>query len=349
MIMGNKLKKMLNQKDNGFAATLNFKKQEDREKFISAVNKSWETGESQKVPNPQSMELKKTKGEYQYPFENMENIMDMMVYPSSDWIDFPVWVDGVSEKYSFLRTTINNTVLLNAANPKVIDVKLEFNAKENSMNFYYTSHPSNADSMDELIKEYKRFLALMDLLFKKGVTCEKLEDIKKYFNYSLKAYIRAEEISKVLEIDLTPKMVMEEDDTECVIGKIYLLLVNRSIIRQDDKLNHIEMADVANVEIGQKLFATYCQTMNLEIFGEHRVIYTVNCIFGAEIQRVESQKDGNNIVYFKDSEMNPMYRAYSAFLDENDAQEEVENIMKKREQYEKAVRWMDQLRELLQC
>ena len=346
--MGNKLKKMLDQKDNGLAFTLNFKNIEDRSNFISAIDKIGETGQPQKVPTPQSMEMKKTKGDYQYPFENMENIVDMVVYPCQDLVNFPIWVDGESDSYSFFRTKTNDTVFLNATNPKVIDVKLEFTAKENYMNFNYTSHPGNAKSIDELILEYKRFLSLIDLLFRKEVMAEKIEDMKRYFKNSLKAYIRAKELGRALEIEISPKMLIEEDDKDYLIEKIYLLFVKRAVIRQNDKLNHIEMADVTDIKIGQELFATYYQTIDLELFGNHKTIYTVNCIFAAEIQRVEAQQGGNNIVYFKDSESNPMYRAYTAYLDKKAAEEEIGNIMKRREQYEKAVNWMDQLRDLLQ-
>ena len=85
----------------------------------------------------------------------------------------------------------------------------------------------------------------------------------------------------------------------------------------------------------------------LTIIMRDRDIYTVNCIFGAEIRDVKKNIDGDSIVYFKESEKNPMYRAYSAFLDKKAAEEEISVIWKKRVQYENAVNWIDQLRELV--
>lgn len=346
--MGNKLRRMLDQKDNGITFTLNFENLDDRTQFINAINKSEKTGTPQNVPTPQSMEIKRTTGEYQYPFKNVEKITNMMVCPSQAIVDLPITVDGVQCSYSFIRTENNGIIFLNTLNPKVVEVKIEFKASENIVNFNYTSHPGDADSMDELIQAYKRFLALAEKIFRKDVSCEKIEDVKKHFKHSIKAFSMAKEIGEALEINLTPKRVIEEDDEECLIEKLYLLLIEDSIIRQEDKLNHIDGANIENAEIGQELFATYFQSVDLEIFEEHKTIYTVNCIFGAEIQDIKYNKDGNSVVYFKDSEQRPMYRSYSAYLDKNEAEEEINNIMQKREQYENAVSWQNQLREMMQ-
>lgn len=346
--MGNKLKKMLESKDNGISFTLNFRNIEDRTDFINIINSIEKTGISQKVPTPQSMEMKKTKGDYQYPYEKIENIKDMWIYPSRGIVVFPIIVDGIQEKYSFARFETNGIVTLKNVKSEVVDVKMELNSKDNTVSFTHTSHPGNAASIDELISEYKRFLALTEFVFQKNAVDEKLEDTKKYFKYSLKAYIRIKELCEVLQIKSTPKMIVDEDDKDFLIEKLYLLLIKKAIIRQNDKLNNIEIVDIDNIEIGKKLFATYCQSAELEIYENHKEIYIVSCIFGAEISNVEIKENGKNTVYFKESEKYPMYRAYSAFLDKESAEKEMSNIMQKREQYENAISLTDQLRELLQ-
>lgn len=345
--MGNKLKRMLESKDDGISFTLNFKNIEDKKDFINIINNIEEMGSPQKAPTPQSMEMKKTKGDYQYPYEKIENIQDIRIYPPQGVVAFPIMVDGFRERYIFVRLETNDIVTLKTANPEVIDVKMVLNSKDNTVNFTYTSHPGNASSIDKLIGEYKRFLALIEFVFQNNAMDEKLEDTKKYFKYSLRAYIRIKELCEVLQIESTPKMIIDEDDKDFFIEKLYLLLIKKTIIRQNDKLNNIEMVDIDNIEIGKKLFATYCQSAELEIFENHKEIYIVSCIFGAEISDVEIKENGKNIVFFKESEKDPMYRAYSAFLDQESAEKEMNNIMQKREQYENAISWMDQLRELL--
>ena len=346
--MGNRLKEMLDKKNNGLALTFTFNSLEDRTNFLSAVNKTGETGMPQEVPAPQSIETRITIGSYQYPYKNENDIVKMIVYPATSIFEIPVIVDGAEFKYLFRRVKTNEVISINSINTSVIDVTMELRLNDKVVNFTYKSHPKTAETIDILIQEYKCFLALLDYMFQESGPTDKLEDIRKYYSQSIKEYTRAKQLSEVLAIDLTPKMVIDEKDKERLIEKVYLLLVKNSIIRQNDKLNHIEMVNIENLEIGQELFATYRQKVDLEIFGEHREFYTVNCIFGAEICKVEPNDDGTNVVYFKESEKNPMFRSYSAFIDETAAQKEMDNIMDRRELYEHAVSWMDQLRALLQ-
>ncbi len=346
--MGNKLKKLLDQKDNGLALNIRFKNPDDRAEFVEALERIGETGQPQKVPVPQFLEIKKKNGDYQYPLKKVDDIVDMDVIPSPDIISFPILVDGIQEKYELIRTRTSDGVYLNSANSSVINVRLELIVSEKNVNFTYSSHPSKAKSMEELVMEYKRFLALIDKLFNKNVLDEKIEDVKNFFSYSLNKYQHAMELCDVLGINLTPEMMLSETDEECLIEKMNLLLVKRSVIRQNDKLNHIEMANVDSIEKGQQLFATYLQKAFLDIFGHHKELYTVNCIFGAEILNIERDSNGHNVVYFKDSESKPMYRAYSVFLSLKDAEEEMKSIINKRENYENALSWSEQLKKLLE-
>lgn len=347
MIMSNKLKKMLDQEENGLSLTMSFKNLEDRNEFINNVKQIEETGIPKSMPIPRLMEIKKTNGGYQYPVKNIENVIELKAYLSRGHIDVPVFVEGVEDKYSFFTMVTENAMILKTVNSKVIDVKLDWKIANDILNFTYTSHPENADTIDELILEYKRFLALLNVLFQNEKSFEKLKDVKKYFNQSLNMYIRRKELGEILGIDLTPNMIIGEEDGDYLVEKAYLLLIKKSIIRQNDKLKHIEMADIEHIEIGQKLFATYCQKCDLDIFEKNIDLYTANCIFGAEIQKVEKKENGSSVVYFKDSEEKPMYRAYSAFLDEREAEKEMRSIINKREQYEDAISWIDQLCELL--
>ena len=105
------------------------------------------------------------------------------------------------------------------------------------------------------------------------------------------------------------------------------------------------MAEVSNTDIGQKILATYIQEGTLEIYGESRKVYTVNCIFNAEIYEVKEMDDGKKTVYFKDTETDPMYRSYSAFLNKEGAEEEMEHIELKA--YEDAESFVTQMQEIL--
>ena len=346
--MGNKLKKMLDKNDKGLNLTIKFCNPTDRKNFIYAINRLEDTGIPQITSIPASIEITKRKGDYEYPVDSVRNIVKMMIYPERDIVTIPIRIDGIeNDVYSFARVRTHNIVHLTSMNSEIVEVKMDFLTNENEVNFTYSSHPDKAKTMQDLIREYKKILALLEIFFPYDNSCEKIEDIKKYFYQSVKTDGRAKELSDVLGIDLTPGKVIEEDNEAYFIEKFYLLLVKRSILRQDDKLNHIEIAEVESMNIGQKLFAAYCQPAELGIFGEKKEIFIVNCFFGAEICRIEKKQDGNNTVYFKDSETYPMYRSYSAFLCKEDAEKEMNQIENKRGDYEKAVNWIEQIKEML--
>lgn len=346
--MGNKLKKMLDKNDKGLNISFKFKTPIDRENFIHVIDQLNNTGIPQETPIPVSIEITKKKGNYEYPVKSVDNIVQIMVYPERDVAAIPIKIDETDEEmYLFVGTKTDEIIHLISINSKIVEVKMDFMLEDRQVNFTYTSHPDKAKNMQELIKEYKKFLALLDRIFLHNNQDQKIEDIKRYFNQSIKAYSRAKELSDVLGIELTPEQLFKEDNEGYIIEKFYLLLVKRSIIRQDDKLNHIELAEIESMNVGQKLFATYYQTGVLEIFDEKKDIFLVNCFFGAEICKIEKKQDGNYTVYFKDSETYPMYHSYSAFLCKEDAEKEMNQIENKRESYEKAVNWIEQIRELL--
>ena len=346
--MGNRLREMLNKNDKGLNLTVKFCNPTDQKNFNNAMNQFENTGMPQVIPLSASIEMTKKKGDYEYPVNSVENIVQMMIYPKHDVINIPIKIAGNEDDvYSLIKTKTHDGEHFVSKNSEIVEVKMDFMKDGNRVNFTYFSHPDKANTMQELIREYKKFLALLEVLFLPSTSEQRVDDIKKYFEQAIKSYSRWEELGTILGIHLTPKQIVEEEDEGGFIEKFYLLLVKHSIIRQNDKLNHIELAEVENINIGQKLFAAYCQLEKMEFFGVKKDIFTVNCFFGAEICKIEKKQDGNNTVYFKDSETYPMYRSYSAFLCKEDAEKEMNQIENKRGDYEKAVNWIEQIREIL--
>lgn len=347
--MGNKLKKMIQRQNDGLAFSLDFKNLNDKNAFQKAVQEVYHTGIPQKTVSPISMEMKKTKGDYQYPYENISNIMDFMVFPSTEKISFPIVVDGHQSEYFFSRIITDEYIKLTSYDSTIIDVTILFFKDDNTMKFTYKSTPNKAKNIDDLIEAYEKFLSFIEILFQKKDSIDQINDMKQYFNQSLVSFKRSKELSEILNIELTPEKLIEVDDSDAFIEKLYLLLVEKRILRQNDKLNHVETVNVEKMEIGQELFATYIATCYFELFGEKKDIYFVNCFFGAEIKNVEKKEDGY-IVYFKDSEKRPMYKAYSAYLHKEEAEYELNKInteLEQRKKYYNAVDWGEQLNNLL--
>lgn len=347
MIMSNKLREMLKQREMKLNLSMKFGNNEDRNRFIKAVNQVIETGEPQDVQAPQYIKVERNDGDYRYPIDIEENIVDIKLFPSKKYISIPIKVNGEKKEYPFEGIRQNGKVVLHSVNSKVVEIKMVFEENTRTMDFMCTSHLENADTVDELIDELSRALALLTVVVSEESLNKKNSDIKKYLSNTLGRVIRIQEVCNLLKIEVTPKMVIEEDDKECLIDKHYLLLIKKHIIRQEGKINHIKFVNIEDVEPGQEVYATYFQTEKLVLFNEQRELFTVNCIVGAMIQKVETKDDGSSIVYFKDSETRPMFRSYSAYLNQSEAEEEMRNMLEKREAYENAESWTEQLQKIM--
>ncbi len=344
--MGNKLRKMI-ENDNTFEMSVSFKTQEDKELFANALKNVGSSDIGQRVPIPISMDLKKKAGGYLYPVQSTSNITDFWVYPHEAIVEFTISVDGVDEKILFERREEGDDFILKPIKFKAIDITMSFSKKLKIMKCSYSTHPEKADTVTKLIDEYKRFFALMNVLFTEKNTNETIENVKKYFQFSIRKFIRLTELGEVLKIDLTPKKIVEEDYNNSLIYEFYLLLVKKKIIRQNEKINNIKVDNVRNIEEGQELCASVLQSGDLEIFGEHRSIYMVNCIFGALVNNVKTKANGEVEIFFKDTEKNPMYRSYSAFLNKTEAEAEMKELESKLESYINAKYWEEQIRDYL--
>ena len=203
-------------------------------------------------------------------------------------------------------------------------------------------------TLQNLVYESKKFAALLDVLLKKGFQSEQLLKIRKQFKQSSDYYQRIRELLDVFSIEVDSKTAINESNPNFVIEEMYLLLVQKKIIKKNDKLNYISTADVETPQVGQELFASYIDKCVFSFANQNRNFYIVKCVFGARIKSIEEFEDGKKTIYFEEKKDKPMFMSYSAYLTEEEAQFEIEHIMDKHEEYIHAEHFTDQLKKLLE-
>ena len=154
------------------------------------------------------------------------------------------------------------------------------------------------------------------------------------------------ELESLLQTDIAPSELKNEEDKDLVIEKLYLLLVKQKKIRSNDRLNFIK-ADIFRGNIGQEVFTAYISKIEYNFFGKTILVYFVNSIFNAIVSEIEDLKDGSKKVYFSDTDVKPMYRVYAGFLSEQDAIEEQNTIMDKIQTYKNAKKIDEYLKMLI--
>ena len=103
--MGNKLRSMLNHKDENYTLTVHFNNEEEREEFLNAIEYIDTYGKPQKVSYASFIDIKKNINNRQYPLEVHQDIEEIMLRPVSDVISIELDLDTFSDKIDFILRT----------------------------------------------------------------------------------------------------------------------------------------------------------------------------------------------------------------------------------------------------
>lgn len=346
--MGNKLRNMLSHKDENYTLTVHFKNEEERKEFLEAIEYIDTYGEPRKVPFSPSIDITKNINESQYPIERHKTIEKVMLAPPYDLYSLKLNLDGHAEKIDFIRTVSKKFVRLESKDMSLFKINIEFALEEYKMRLTYKYELLDNVTLQNLVYESKKFAALLDVLLKKGFQSEQLLKIRKQFKQSSDYYQRIREVLDVFSIEVDSKTAINESNPNFVIEEMYLLLVQKKIIKKNDKLNYISTADVEAPQVGQELFASYIDKCVFSFANQNRNFYIVKCVFGARIKSIEESEDGKKTIYFEEKKDKPMFMSYSAYLTEEEAQFEIKHIMDKHEEYIHAEHFTDQLKKLLE-
>ena len=346
--MGNKLRSMLNHKDENYTLTVHFNNEEEREEFLNAIEYIDTYGKPQKVSYASFIDIKKNINNRQYPLEVHQDIEEIMLRPVSDVISIELDLDTFSDKIDFIRTVSKKFVRLESKDMSLLKINIDFVLEEYKMQLTYKYELLDDVTLQNLVYESKKFVALLDVLLKKGFQSDQLLKTRKQFKQSSDYYQRIMALLDVFSIEVDSKTAINESKPNFVIEEMYLLLVQKKIIKKNDKLNYISTADVEAPRVGQELFASYIDKCVFSFANQNRNFYIVKCVFGAKIKSIEESEDGKKIIYFEEKKDKPMFMSYSAYLTEEEAQYEIDQIIDKHEEYIHAEHFTDQLKKLLE-
>lgn len=346
--MGNKLRSMLNHKDENYTLTVHFKNEKEKNEFLDVIEYIDTYGEPRKVSFSPSIDITKNINESQYLLEKNKTIEKVMLTPVCDMISLKLDLDGHADKIDFIRIVSKKFVRLKSKNMSLFKINIEFALEEYKMRLTYKYELLDDVTLQNLVYESKKFVALLEVLLKKGFQSEQLLEIRKLFKQSSNYYQRIKELLNVFSIETDSKTAINESNLNFVIEEMYLLLVQKKIVKKNDKLNYISTADVESPQVGQELFASYIDKCVFSFANQNRNFYIVKCVFGARIKSIEESEAGKKLIYFEEKKDKPMFMSYSAYLTEEEAQFEIEHIIDKHEEYIHAEHFTDQLKKLLE-
>lgn len=345
--MANKLKDLFSDEEEKYAEKISFEDYDSYKAFGETLKEVMSTGQVKKVNGVKSIQTSLLDGENKYPIKTVENVSEVFVGPCRESISFPIEIDGKTDSINLIKMQLEDHLEIRSQNKAVVFMQLLMFAGQHKIQFTYNTHFENAVSMEMLIMEYKRTLAFVNVLFIKEKNIPERDEMIDFFEKSIRRFEKLVELEKVLNIKVLPESIKNEHDTEYLTEKLYLMLVKKKKIRSNDRLNFVDKVQISDGEVGKEIFAAYINKIDCELYEQKFTIYTVNCIFNAIISKIEEDDNGERKVYFTDTDVKPMYRAYAGFLSETEAEKEQKNILPQIQEYKDAKKINEYWSELL--
>ena len=199
---------------------------------------------------------------------------------------------------------------------------------------FYNVDMEKAKNINDLLEEYERMEAIIDLFFKKDVENKELEELRRWLTVSINYFRRFQKVLSTLKIKDEKINIKEAEEN----GKI----------RSNQKIKSINDVEIDKAVIGEPIFVVYVNEQNIDLFGNVITFYMVSSIFNAIAEDIKKDENGKKKLLFSDTDSNPMYRVYSGFLNKKEAEKEEKRVINKIEEYKEAKtleEYLEQLRE----
>ena len=144
---------------------------------------------------------------------------------------------------------------------------------------FYNVDMEKAKNINDLLEEYERMEAIIDLFFKKDVENKELEELRRWLTVSINYFRRFQKVLSTLKIKDEKINIKEAEEKEFLIEKLYLLLIENGKIRSNQKIKSINDVEIDKAVIGEPIFVVYVNEQNIDLFGNVITFYMVSSIF----------------------------------------------------------------------
>lgn len=313
--MTNKLREVFLQKPSVYISF-------SSDKFYSAFKKMEETGQPQEISNLSNVEIRlenagsSIKLNEDLSGENSSIIIGNPVRTISYSIENKKKVQKID--LYLTENKVEYTIYSNKQLPVWIEI---IGNKSNLKHLKITCHwdYSLGKSIKDIIRQFHTISALIKSLTN---NVNSLAPLLNKLNAEVIRLTKIEAIQKQCHFRINLRDISEPD---LKVDKLYWLIVKGKIIRDTakptslngilDKDNNLDKA------IGKPLQVVLPQKKTISFYGKSIDLFYVNVLCNVTFSSIDRKDEQANIL-FKDSESNPAYISYSAFLNQDDAEEE---------------------------
>jgi len=244
--------------------------------------------------------------------------------------------------------TTNETVLETGEN-EIVYFKIVFIKGTPNITFTYRTQPQLAKTIKDIVESYNTTIALLNNLFKDDDKQE-LSDEYTFIHDTRESFIELESffsrlylIEQELGLSFSPAKIGDTENDEEELEELYLLLIEKKVIRLNAKLTATESTGITmkagyNLpEAGSKLDITFISKIEYTMYGQKISVHTANLLSNAIVKQFEENEDGSKKILYDDTDSQPMYISYMGFKTIDEAKKEMSTIMEHKERYTDAL------------
>lgn len=357
----NKLNKLFSNEGNRYKISVQFPSNSEMKKFIEAIESVKKNGEEARVNGIENWDACYAEGDSEYPLTGKNSTADIIISP----VKVPIKVKtefGESVLEFCTRRLGKETILENNKN-NIFYFNLKYSVDKQTLNFYYKFQPELAETVREVVEECSKAIAFLEMLtpsederLSKGDesdffdTVMTFEQFKDYFNRVLL-------IEEELEISFDLKNIQDEKNDEIIIHIVYILLIEKGIIKSHGKLEDAKTSEIQveskkeELQEGTEVNLTFYDNHIYTVYGNEITLYFSNLLSNAIIKEILPEENGKITILYGDTDSKPIYVSYRGFKTSREAHLEMRKIMEHKKDYEEALtlgEYLDRRRQSLE-
>lgn len=347
--MPNKLKDIFSDKMFDLGGKVRFQDSESYKKFLEALQIVENEGRAVEVEGISSLTTEVRDGEMEYPFLEQKELTQCIVAPSTEDVPIVLNTEYGEKTVVFKRYHTTNEIILETDKNEIVYFKIVFIKNTSNNTFTYRTQPRLAKTVKDIVESYNTAIALLDKMFKYEDS-QDLSDEYALIYDTRESFLEVESffkrlylVEQELELSFKPAQVNDAENDDGELEELYLLLIEKKVIRLNAKLNATESTVLTmesgthKLKVGNELDITFLGDLEYTIYGQKISVHTANLLSKAIVKEVKKDKDGAIKILYGDTDSQPMYISYTGFKTIEEARQEGKTIMEHKEKYTDAL------------
>lgn len=356
--MSNRIKDIFSDDMFSLDGKLSFRDKKSYQDFLSAMKIVQAEGRVVSVEGVTSIAASIKNQGIEYPLKEHTDIEHFQIGPSKEPVVIPVKVGDEETTVSLWRYQINSGVILESELNAIVYFRFQFFNNQGEHKVKYKVQFEHAKSVKDVVDSFSSAKALLDFFYEREDNYSEtegevsLDALKEYFRYSEAFYRRLLAVEKELGISFPPKELEElSAENQHNIDELYLLLCKKQVVRLNAKLTATNSTAIKatqkseEIKVGSKIKLTFLRNIEYVLFDQTISLYTANLLQNAVVKEIKEESDAVKILY-GDTDSQPMYMTFTAFKTIDEAEKEMNEIIKHEEKYVSALTSSEYIKQL---